>query len=503
MTNPPLKKQNLAKSLTCRYLFALTLIAALISTSYYVLTLLINEQQSTAAVINISGRQRMLSQRITMISHIMAETAAGEKRTAYQQELGSLIRLMADSHQALSRGSAELNIPGEKSEIISSLYFSPPENVDRQVSDFLAHAENLYVMDSFSQNNSHLSALVEAGMGRLLTSLDNIVFQYQIEGEQKVAFISRIELFVWLAALLLLSLEALLIFRPMIRYVTALLANSEQARAELDKQFKELKTTRCELLNSEKSAAVGRMVAGFAHEINTPLGILLTAISTLQESALALEHDLTQQKVSKQDVVEKINTICLSARLALSNAQKAVNLISGLKHTSVDMQSDAARDFNLNALFLDISFALSHKLKSAKAEISIDCPADLILTGKPGILDQLFSNLIVNSIVHGFKEDAKPHRIKICASLIENNALLLHYCDNGRGIKAEILPQIYDLFYTTASGEGSGLGMFICYNLITTELQGSIECRSNIGEGVSFKITAPLKAENARLILGK
>ena len=503
MPDASLKPQNLAKSLTYKYIFALSLVAILISTSYWVLKLLISEQQSTAAIINVSGRQRMLSQRITLISQAMAETGAGEKRTTYQAELRRLIALMEQSHLALSQGSVALNIPNDKSELINNLYFLPPENLERQMIDFLSYAKKLSAMEDYSNDNPHLLALVEAGMGRLLTSLDNIVNQYQIEGEQKVAFISRIEFIVWLVALLLLSVEALLIFRPMVRHAGSLLAKSEQARVQLDAQFKELQNTQSELLHSEKSASVGRMVAGFAHEINTPLGIMLTAVSTLQDRALALEQDLAQERVSKRDVVEKINIICLSAKLALSNAQRAVNLISGLKHTSVDMQSNAAREFNLNELFIDIRFALSHKIKAAKTEVSIDCPSELILLGRPGIIDQIFSNFIVNSIVHGFKEHDKQHHINISASLIDNNCLLLRYCDNGVGIKAEILPQIYDLFYTTAAGEGSGLGMFICYNLVTTELLGTIECHSDLGKGVSFEMTLPLRAEKSKLILGR
>ncbi len=233
---------NLSTGLTLRYGIALALIATLVTASYISLRVAISEQESTAAIVNVSGRQRMLSQRILLCSMALMSANQPDSRQPYRRCLSDAVELMARSHQDLISGSETLGLPNTLSEVVRGQYFQPPYDVDLNVLRYLDKARSLLALPPqlYSQDHPLLIAMLDIGTGELLVSLDRLVKQYQREGEQAIARISKIETLVWLLALSLLVLEVLLIFRPMVREVAAKGRDLKRAKESAEYANKEL-----------------------------------------------------------------------------------------------------------------------------------------------------------------------------------------------------------------------------------------------------------------------
>lgn len=210
----------IARSLTWRYALALTLVALLTTAAWLSLHLVISEQQSTAAVVNVSGRQRMLSQRTALFSSLLANSPR-ELRPAIRGQLQEAAELMRRSHQGLIRGDAEMGLPATMSPTVRAMYFARPLMLDSQVESYLATVQALLrVPDEELRSDNHwLQYIIAASPSRLVSSLDQMVGQYQREGEVAVRSLQKAETIVWLVTLLLLALEAAFIFHPFAKQI--------------------------------------------------------------------------------------------------------------------------------------------------------------------------------------------------------------------------------------------------------------------------------------------
>lgn len=255
----------------------------------------------------------------------------------------------------------------------------------------------------------------------------------------------------------------------------------------------ELEATRDELVQSEKMASLGRMVAGFAHEVNTPVGVAVGAVSHALESLERTEALLSQDEVTEQDLREGFATLREASDLALSNLRRAADMVASFKRTSVDQTSGEAREFDLGLLIDDVFRGLHNTFKRTRIELFADCPERLMLHGPAGALVQVLTNLMQNSHLHAFDNGQRPGRIAVTARM-EGDRLRLEYADDGVGMSAATLERLFEPFFTTRRGQGgSGLGMYIVYNLATRVLRGSIQCESEPGRGMRCLLLCPMR----------
>jgi ligand-binding sensor domain-containing protein/signal transduction histidine kinase len=273
-------------------------------------------------------------------------------------------------------------------------------------------------------------------------------------------------------------------------------ADLSAANDELRKALDSLKLAQRQLIDAEKLASLGGMVAGIAHEINTPLGISVTAASHLHEEARRLSRliaggDLTRSALQRFEKAAREGT-----DIVLRNLQRADRLVRSFKQVAVDQSSEERRVVDLGKNLGEIATTLGPSLKSAGCRIELNCPQLIILETAPGALYQVVANLVMNSLTHGFAEGSAG-LIRIDARR-EDGAVHIDYRDNGRGMDEAVRSRVFEPFFTTRRGQGgSGLGMHIAYNLVVQTLRGNIDCVSAPGQGVLFRIVLPATAGSA------
>lgn len=255
-----------------------------------------------------------------------------------------------------------------------------------------------------------------------------------------------------------------------------------------------LQKTQDQLIESEKMAALGGLVSGVAHEINTPLGISITAASHFEEITNNLLSDYRKGSISRSRIEEYFAQVSQTTRMLLSNLSRAANLISSFKQISVDQSIEKARSIDLNEYIQTVADSLRPELKSGGHTINISGQDNLIVTTYPGIIAQILTNLVVNSVRHGFGVDRREGKIQIDIASFDD-VITLTYDDNGKGMTKDVLDHAFDPFFTTARGQGgSGLGLSIVYNLVTHKLAGKIKCESTLKEKTRFILTFPAQA---------
>jgi len=264
-----------------------------------------------------------------------------------------------------------------------------------------------------------------------------------------------------------------------------------QQKEELQRTLENLKLTQSQLVQSEKMASLGGLVAGVAHEINTPVGIGVTAISSLLEDTKKMAELYKKDQISRGDFKEFLQATNNSGKLIQKNLERTASLVQSFKQVSVDQSTEQQREFLFKAYLEDVIRSLYPKFKQRDIDIDIDCDEKIQLNSYPGTFAQIFTNLVLNSITHGFKKEKKKGVIDILVKQ-EDKQIQIEYKDNGEGIPGEILPKIFDPFFTTDQSKGTGLGLNIIYNLVTQKLKGSIKCESEEGKGTLFEIKLPV-----------
>jgi signal transduction histidine kinase len=256
---------------------------------------------------------------------------------------------------------------------------------------------------------------------------------------------------------------------------------------ELKSSIEELKKAQERLIDAEKMAILGKLSAEISHEINTPIGVSITSTSYLADLLESLQNDIENQKLTKRSLDDFTNNADQSLHLLMNNLNRASDLITSYKQVAVDQTSDKTRKINLAQYLHEIIQSLQPKFKKTKHVIKVDCADNIDIYCHAGAISQIFTNLIINSILHGF--DGIESGIITISAHLKGERLYLHYQDNGVGVPQNKLPQIFDPFYTTKAGNGgTGLGTHIINELVTDTLNGTIVAISNAGEGLSYDI---------------
>jgi len=268
----------------------------------------------------------------------------------------------------------------------------------------------------------------------------------------------------------------------------------QEANAALETSLETLRRAQAQLIQSETLAALGGLVAGVSHEISTPIGLGVTAASHLQDQAQLLKRDFDTGRMTKSEFLQFLDLTLESSQIILRNMQQASEQIQGFKHIAVDQSSGAKRRFLLKAYLDEVLLSLHPKLKKTRHTVTIHCPESLELESYPGAFSQIFTNLIMNTLVHGFVGIEQGEIV--CYITTQEQQVVMEFHDNGVGIAPEHLSKIFDPFFTTAREQGgSGLGLNIIRNLVEHRLGGTIRCESCIGAGTTFVITFPLQTE--------
>jgi signal transduction histidine kinase len=264
----------------------------------------------------------------------------------------------------------------------------------------------------------------------------------------------------------------------------------EEQNAALESALTSLKDAQGELVRQEKLASLGRLVAGVAHEINTPLGICVTATSHLVEELKLTREDMAAGTLDEDGLNQFFDIIDQSLRIMTTNTQRAAALVRSFKQVAVDQSSDDIRSFNLRKYLDEVLLSLQPKLKGKPVTIDIDCDQHINLASFPGAVSQIVTNMVVNSLVHGF-EEGQSGKIRITGK-VDGDFVEFDYSDDGIGMDSATLAQLFDPFFTTKRGSGgSGLGAHILYNLVTGALGGTVKVVSAPGMGLHYKLRFP------------
>ncbi|MBX9755668.1 MAG: PAS domain S-box protein [Pseudomonadaceae bacterium] len=259
----------------------------------------------------------------------------------------------------------------------------------------------------------------------------------------------------------------------------------------------ELSQAMNQLVQSEKLAALGSLVAGVAHELNTPLGNVMTVVTTLSDHLSALRVDVEGNRLRRSQLGEFVQTCTEACAILERNTRRAAELVTSFKQVAVDQASSRRRQFKLTDALQETLSTLAPLYKHKPVTVTTEVNEELLLDSFPGPLEQVITNLLSNAVTHAL--GGREHlQINIVASAIRwqgQPAMLLHISDDGLGMSSDVIHRAFEPFFTTRLGQGgSGLGLYVVYNLVTALLGGQIELESQLGQGSRFVLRIPLTA---------
>jgi len=269
------------------------------------------------------------------------------------------------------------------------------------------------------------------------------------------------------------------------------LATSDGGRLVLHTDVTESRRSAEVLARNERMASLGKLVAGIAHEVNTPIGNALMVASTLRQRIDETEKGVTEATLRRSELMDFLRLLRESDDLVLRNLGRAAELVQHFKQVAVDQVSDRRRRFDLAAVIEEIAATLHVRLRRSAHCLELELLPGLVMDSYPGALGQIVGNLVENSLLHAYA-DGECGRLRLAVRDLPDGKVELVYSDDGRGIASDQLPRVFDPFYTTRMGlGGSGLGLSIVLNLTRDLLGGDLEIDSRVGDGTRFRLVLP------------
>jgi signal transduction histidine kinase len=277
-----------------------------------------------------------------------------------------------------------------------------------------------------------------------------------------------------------------------------LITEVQRRTRELSRSLEDLRAAQDSLVQTEKLAALGRLVAGVAHEINTPVGTSLTVASAFIDKAKRFELDVAGGDVRRSSLTEFIAASREAALQIMINLGNAVDLIQSFKQVAADRNVSDRRRFDLGQVTEEVVKGLKFGLRSQNLTVSVECEPDLVVNSFPGPYGQVLTNLVLNSVTHAFPDGARGS-VHIATQAAGKDDVEVLFSDDGCGMSPEVSRQVFDPFFTTRRDQGStGLGLHIVHNIVTNRLGGRISLETKPGAGTKIRIILPREAPSER-----
>ena len=281
------------------------------------------------------------------------------------------------------------------------------------------------------------------------------------------------------------------------RFLNHLVTAKQQTERALARQ----QQMQDELVQVEKLAALGGLVAGVAHEVNTPIGVTLSAATHLEAETQKTDRAYQAGDLSEEGLSDYFATARQATQLMSLNSQRAADLIQSFKQVAVDQTGGERRTFAVASYIDEVLLSLRPHLKKSQTTIQVNCPATLTMDSLPGAFSQVLTNLVMNALLHAFEPDQFGH-IDISVVAVDAAQLRLTFRDDGQGIAPELHTRVFEPFFTTRrSSGGSGLGLHIVHNIVTQVLKGTLALDSRLGQGTTFTLLLPRKLADSSLAM--
>jgi len=437
-------------------------------------------QENEEVSIKLQNQQQLLATKEQQLNNLESKSATLTKNMLTQQQS------IKQQQQDLQRQEQQLVELAAKVKVANQKYFDALEESDVKEQE-LAKAEQIFTEkeQAIATQSKRLDALkdqVEENQ-QLLAKQSSQLEQKNIEVAYQAQLIGKQTQVIWIISGIVAL--ALIIFF----LITKLLIKNRRINEALQDTIRRLEATQAQLVESEKMASLGQLVTGVAHELNTPLGISLTAISTIGDDVERIDRLVKSKTLKISDMTKFTSKLKDIDKLIQSNLERCHNLIYSFKQVSADQAVEESREIKLNDYIVEVMRTLSVYLKQNHVEYQItgDNPALVI---DPGAISQVINNLTTNAVNHAFT-DITHRNITIDIEPTEQSIEIL-FTDSGKGMDQETTKKVFEPFFTTKRGQGgTGLGMNIVYNLVTTKLAGTIKVESELQKGTKFYISLP------------